>query len=34
MSETSVTTPGNDQLHREFKVRDTKECLLKSKAKT
>ena len=34
MSETSVTTPGNDQLHREFKVRGTKERLLKSKAKT
>ena len=31
---TSMTTPGNDRLHREFKVRGTKERLLKSKAKT
>ena len=28
----SMTTPGNDQLHREFKVKDMKERLLRSKA--
>ena len=34
MSGASMTTPGSDQLHREFKVKGTKECLLRSKVVT
>ena len=34
MSGTSATTPGNNQLRREFKVKGTKEHLLRSKAMT
>ena len=34
MSGASATTPGNDRLCREFKVKGMKECLLKSKATT
>ena len=34
ISGASATTPGNNQLHREFKVKDTKEHLLRSKAVT
>ena len=34
MSGASATTPGNNRLHREFKVKDTEERLLKSKATT
>ena len=34
MSGTSMTTPGNDRLHRESKVLGTKERLLRSKATT
>ena len=30
----STTTPGNDPLRREFKVKGMKECLLRSKATT
>ena len=30
----SATTPGNDRLHREFKVKGMKEHLLRSKAAT
>ena len=34
MSRASATTPGNNRLHREFKVKDMKEHLLRSKAMT
>ena len=34
MSGTSTTTPGNNWLHREFKVKGTKEHLLRSKVAT
>ena len=34
MSGTSATTPGNNRLHREFKVKGMKERLLRSKAMT
>ena len=34
MSGTSATTPGNNRLHREFKVKGMKERLLRSKATT
>ena len=34
MSGASATTPGNNRLHREFRVKGTKECLLRSKATT
>ena len=34
VSGASATTPGNDRLHREFKVKGTKEHLLRSKVTT
>ena len=34
MSGASATTPSNDQLRREFKVKGTKEHLLRSKVTT
>ena len=34
MSGASAMTPGNNRLHREFKVKGTEECLLRSKATT
>ena len=34
MSGVSATTPGNDQLLREFKDEGTRECALKSSTRT